>query len=217
MATPRTTLQRHPERGSHDRALVEAILDEGLVAHVGFSQDGQTFVVPMSYGRAGDRLYLHGGAASRALAVLRGGAVACVTVTLLDGLVLARSAFRHSVNFRSVMVFGVPRAVEGREAKRAALAAIVEHMVPGRTADVREPTDAELDATAVVWLPIDEASAKVRSGPPVDLEADLAHACWAGEIPLRLTPGAPVPEKRVSPDTPVPERVARYRRPRSTS
>jgi nitroimidazol reductase NimA-like FMN-containing flavoprotein (pyridoxamine 5'-phosphate oxidase superfamily) len=214
MATPKTTLQRHPERGSHDRAVIEAILDEGLVAHVGFAQDGQTFVVPMSYGRVGDKLYLHGGAASRALAALRGGAAACVTVTLLDGLVLARSAFRHSVNFRSVMVFGVARAVEGREAKRAALTAIVEHMVPGRTADVRMPVDAELDATAVVWLPIDEASAKVRSGPPVDLESDVSRACWAGELPLRLTPGAPVAEKRVAPSIPVPDRVARYRRGR---
>jgi hypothetical protein len=118
------------------------------------------------------------------------------------------------VNFRSAMVFGVPRAVEGREAKRAALAAIVNHIVPGRTADVREPSDAELDATAVVWLPIDEASAKVRTGPPVDLESDLARATWAGEVPLRLTPGAPVPEKRVAPGVPVPDAVARYRRGR---
>jgi nitroimidazol reductase NimA-like FMN-containing flavoprotein (pyridoxamine 5'-phosphate oxidase superfamily) len=212
MPTPRTTLQRHPERGSYDRALIHAILDEGLVAHVGFSHDGQAFVVPMSYGRDGDRLYLHGAVASRALAALRGGARACVTVTLLDGLVLARSAFRHSVNFRSVMVLGEAQAVEGREAKRHALRVIVEHIIPGRTADVRNPTDAELDATAVIWLPIDEASAKVRSGPPVDLEADLAQKCWAGEVPLRLAAGAPVAERRLQPGTPVPDRVARYRR-----
>jgi nitroimidazol reductase NimA-like FMN-containing flavoprotein (pyridoxamine 5'-phosphate oxidase superfamily) len=212
MPTPRTTLQRHPERGSYDRALIHAILDEALVAHVGFSQDGQTFVLPMSFARDGDRLYLHGGAASRTLAALRGGAPACVTVTLLDGLVLARSAFRHSVNFRSVVIFGVAREVDGRDAKRAALRAIVEHMVPGRSADVRAPTDAELDVTAVVWLPIDEASAKVRSGPPVDLESDLPQACWAGVIPLRLEPGAPVPERRLPPGTPMPDRVARYRR-----
>jgi uncharacterized protein len=212
MPTPRTTLQRHPERGSHDRALIEAILDEALVAHVGFSSDGQTFVLPMSFARAGDRLYLHGAAASRTLAALRGGAPACVTVTLLDGLVLARSAFRHSVNYRSVMIFGAAREVEGRDAKRAALRAIVEHMVPGRSADVRAPTDAEVDSTSVVWLPLDEASAKVRSGPPVDLEGDLSQGCWAGEIPLRLAPGTPVAERRVPPGTPVPERVARYRR-----
>jgi len=212
MPTPRTTLQRHPERGSYDRALIHAVLDEALVAHVGFSQDGQAFVLPMSFARDGDRLYLHGGVASRALGALRGGAPACVTVTLLDGLVLARSAFRHSVNFRSVMVFGTAQAVEGRDAKRAALRAIVEHMVPGRASDVRAPTDAELDATAVVWLPIDEASAKVRSGPPVDLEADLAQGCWAGEIPLRLAASAPVAERRLPPGTPVPDRVARYRR-----
>jgi nitroimidazol reductase NimA-like FMN-containing flavoprotein (pyridoxamine 5'-phosphate oxidase superfamily) len=214
MPTPRTTLQRHPERGSYDRAVIDAILDEALVAHVGFSVDGQTFVLPMSYARAGDRLYLHGGVASRALAALRGGAPACVTVTLLDGLVLARSAFRHSVNYRSVMIFGVAREVEGREAKRAALLSIVEHMVPGRSADVRAPTDAELDATAVVWLPLDEGSAKVRSGPPVDLEGDLSRGSWAGELPLRLAAGDPVAEKRVPPGTPVPERVARYRRGR---
>jgi uncharacterized protein len=214
MTTPRTTLQRHPERGSHDRAVIDAILDEALVAHVGFSQDGQAFAVPMSFARAGDRLYLHGAAASRALAALRGGAPACVTVTLLDGLVLARSAFRHSVNYRSVMVFGVVRAVEGRDAKREALAAIVDHMVPGRGADVRAPTDAEVDATSVVWLPLDEASAKVRSGPPVDLEQDLSRQCWAGEIPLRLAPGAPVAAPGLAPGTPVPERVARYRRGR---
>lgn len=212
MPTPRTTLQRHPERGSHDRAVIDAILDEALVAHVGFSQDGQTFVVPMSFARDGDRLYLHGAAASRALAALRAGARACVTVTLLDGLVLARSAFRHSMNYRSVMVLGVARAVEDRDAKRTALEAIVDHMVPGRGADVRAPTDAEVDATSVVWLPVDEASAKVRSGPPVDLEQDLSRPCWAGEIPLRLTPGAPVAERRVAPETPVPERVARYHR-----
>jgi len=214
MPTPRTTLQRHPERGSHDRGVIDAILDEALVAHVGFSQDGQTFVLPMSFARAGDRLYVHGAAASRALASLRSGAPACVTVTLLDGLVLARSAFRHSVNYRSVVILGVARAVEGRDAKREALVAIVEHMVPGRSADVRAPTDAEVDATAVVWLPLDEASAKVRSGPPVDLEADLSRPGWAGEIPLRLAPGAPVAERRVAPATPVPERVARYRRGR---
>jgi nitroimidazol reductase NimA-like FMN-containing flavoprotein (pyridoxamine 5'-phosphate oxidase superfamily) len=212
MPTPRTTLDRHPERGSYDRALIHAILDEALVAHVGFSKDGQPFVLPMSFVRDGDRLFLHGAVKSRTLAALRGGAPACVTVTLLDGLVLARSAFRHSVNFRSVVIFGVAREVEGRDAKRAALRALVEHMVPGRAADVRAPTDAELDATTVVWLPIDEASAKVRSGPPVDLESDLAQGCWAGEIPLRLAPGAPVAERRLPPGTPVPDRVARYRR-----
>ena len=212
MPTPRTTLQRHPERGSHDRAVIDAILDEALVAHVGFSQDGQTFVMPMNFARIGDRLNVHGAAASRTLAALGDGAPACVTVTLLDGLVLARSAFRHSVNYRSVVIFGVARPVEERDAKRAALTAIVEHLVPGRSADVRAPTDAEVDATSVVWLPLDEASAKVRSGPPVDLEGDLSRACWAGEIPLRLTAGPPVAERRVAPGTPVPERVARYRR-----
>jgi uncharacterized protein len=214
MPTPRTTLQRHPERGSHERAVIDAILDEALVAHVGFSKDGQTFVLPMSFGRTGDRIYLHGAAASRTLAALCSGAPACVTVTLLDGIVLARSAFRHSVNYRSVLIFGVAHEVVGREAKRAALAAIVDHMVPARSADVRPPSDAELDGTSVAWLSLDEASAKVRTGPPVDLEADLSRACWAGEIPLRLEPGAPVPERRVAPGTPMPGPVARYRRGR---
>ena len=132
-----------------------------------------------------------------------------MTVTLLDGLVLARSAFRHSVNYRSVMVFGVARAVEGRDAKRTALAAIVDHLVPGRSTDVRAPTDAEVDATSVVWLPLDDASAKVRSGPPVDLEQDLSRPCWAGEIPLRLAQGVPVAAQGVGPGTPLPERIAR--------
>ena len=135
MATPRTTLQRHPERGSHDRAVIDAILDEGLVAHVGFAQDGQTFVLPMSYARAGDRLYVHGAAASRALAALAGGAHACVTVTLLDGLVLARSAFRHSVNFRSVMVFGVAHAVGGDKSES------VVHVIEPRSEGKRKETN----------------------------------------------------------------------------
>ncbi len=214
MPTPRTTLERHPERGSHDRAVVDAILDEALVAHVGFAVDGQPFVIPMTFARAGDRLTLHGAAASRALRALSGGAPACVTVTLLDGLVLARSAFRHSVNVRSVVIVGVARPVEGRVAKRAALAAIVDHVVPGRSREVRPPTDAELDATAVVTLALDEASAKIRSGPPVDLPQDLERPCWAGELPLRLEAGAPVPDPKLAAGVAPPEKLARYRRGR---
>jgi len=212
--TPRTTLQRHPERGSHDRALVDAVLDEGLVAHVGFSDGGQAFVIPMSYARIGDRLYLHGSVASRALGALRGGAPACVTVTLLDGLVLARSAFRHSVNYRSAVILGVAREVVDEAEKRRALAAIVDHAVPGRSATVRGPNDAELRSTAVVWLPLDEASAKVRTGPPMDLDQDLAQPCWAGELPLALVPGAPRADPRLAPGVAAPEAVARYRRGR---
>jgi uncharacterized protein len=212
LPTPRTTLQRHPERGSHDRAAIDAILDEGLVAHVGFCAEGSPVVVPMSYARIGDRLVLHGSVASRALGALRDGAPACVTVTLLDGLVLARSAFRHSMNYRSVVLFGVARAVEDRDAKRRALAEIVEHVVPGRAAEVRQPTDAELEATRVIWLPLTEASAKVRAGPPVDLEEDLSFPCWAGEVPLRLVAGAPRAHPRLAPGTSVPEALKRYRR-----
>jgi nitroimidazol reductase NimA-like FMN-containing flavoprotein (pyridoxamine 5'-phosphate oxidase superfamily) len=205
-------LQRHPERGSHDRAAIEAILDEGLVAHVGFSAEGSPVVVPMSYARMGDRLVLHGSAASRALAALCDGAPACITVTLLDGLVLARSAFRHSVNYRSVILFGVAREVVDRDAKRKALMAIVEHVVPGRAAEVRQPTDAEIDATRVISLPLDEASAKMRAGLPVDLEKDFPIPCWAGEIPLRLVAGEPRPDPRLAPGTSVPESVRGYRR-----
>jgi nitroimidazol reductase NimA-like FMN-containing flavoprotein (pyridoxamine 5'-phosphate oxidase superfamily) len=212
--TERTTLRRRPDRGSHDRAVIDAILDEALVAHVGFAVDGQPVVVPMTHARAGDRLFLHGAVASRAMAVLRGGAPACVTVTLLDGIVLARSASRHSVNYRSVVIFGVASEVVDPDAKRAALDALVEHVMPGRAADVRPSTGAELDSTCVVSLPLDEASAKMRSGPPVDYEQDLPRPCWAGEIPLRLEASAPRPEPRLAAGVQVPERVARYRRGR---
>jgi len=210
--TPRTTLRRHAGRGSYDRALIDAILDEGLVCHVGFVDAGQPFVLPTTYARVGDRVYLHGSVESRMLNALRGGAAACLAVTLVDGVVLARSAFRHSLNYRSVVILGRAEEVQERAAKRAAVAAIVEHVVPNRAADVRGPTDAELDATRVLWLPIAEASAKVRRGPPVDLEQDLRLPCWAGEIPLRVVAGPPVPDAHVAPGTEVPADVASYRR-----
>jgi nitroimidazol reductase NimA-like FMN-containing flavoprotein (pyridoxamine 5'-phosphate oxidase superfamily) len=211
--TPRTTVRRRPARASYSRALVHAVLDEGLVCHVGFAVDGQPFVLPTAYARIGDRLYLHGSSASRMLNALAGGVPACVTVTLLDGLVLARSAFHHSMNYRSVVLLGVARPVGDAAEKRRALAAIVEHVVPGRSADVRPPSDAELRATLVLALAIDEASAKVRQGPPVDDEADRALPCWAGEIPLRLAARAPVADPGLAPGIAVPAAVAGYRRP----
>jgi uncharacterized protein len=206
--TPLTTLRRVPSRGSYDRAAVHAILDEGLVAMVGFVADGHPFVIPMAYGRLGDQLILHGARASR---VLRGGAAAervCVTVTLVDGIVLARSAFHHSMNYRSVVVLGQPRELTLREEKLAALAAVVDHVLPGRAAQARPPDDKELGATRVLTLAIEEASAKIRTGGPLDDEADLAHPCWAGHVPLALTAGTPIPAN----DRPVPASLLPYRR-----
>ncbi len=211
--TSRTTLRRLPQRGVFDRAAVHAILDEGLVCHVGFAVDGQPFVIPTSYARVEDRLYLHGSAASRMLRSLTGGAEVCVTVTLLDGLVLARSAFHHSMNYRSVVVLGRALLVEDVAEKRAALEAIVEHVVPGRSAVVREPSEQELLATSVLRLDLVEVSAKVRTGPPVDDEEDLGRDCWAGVLPLRLSPGGPVPDPHLAAGRAVSHEVANYRRP----
>lgn len=210
--TPRTQLRRLPERGRFDRDVVHAILDEALVCHVGFAVGGQPFVIPTTHARVGDRLYVHGSAASRMLRTLSGGVPVCVTVTLIDGLVLARSAFHHSVNYRSVVLLGTAEAVGDVAEKRAALDALIEHVVGGRGADVRPPTDNELRATLVLRLPIAEASAKVRTGPPLDDEADYARPGWAGVLPLSLTPGLPVPDPRLPEGVPVPESIARYRR-----
>jgi len=212
--TSRTTHRRRPDRGSHERAVIDAILDEGLVCHVGFSAEGQPYVIPMTYARMGDRLVLHGAAGSRLLQALRDGAPVCVTVTLLDGLVLARSAMRHSVNYRSVVLLGKASEVQGEAERRAALRAVVEHVVPGRSAEVREPTEPELRATLVLVVPIEEASAKVRKGPPIDDEEDYALGCWAGVLPLALTPGAPVADPRLAPGTPLSPTVSGYRRGR---
>jgi uncharacterized protein len=195
--TPRTTHRRLASRGSHDRDLIHAILDEGLVCHVGFAVDGQPYVLPTTYARMGDRLVMHGSLSNRTFRALASGAPTCVTVSLLDGLVLARSALHHSMNYRSVVVLGAAQAVEGREAKRAALEAIVEHVVPGRSRQARPPTDEEVDGTLVVEVPIVEASAKVRTGPPMDDAADLTLDCWAGVIPLHLAAGEPVPDANV--------------------
>jgi nitroimidazol reductase NimA-like FMN-containing flavoprotein (pyridoxamine 5'-phosphate oxidase superfamily) len=200
--TPRTTLARLPARGSHDRATIEAILDEALYCHVGFVADGQPYVIPTIHARAGERLYLHGSAASRMLRTLAGGVPACVTASLIDGLVLARSAFHHSMNYRSVVVLGNARPVQEPEEKRAALRAIVEHVASGRWDETRPPTEKEMRQTLVLALPLDEASAKIRTGMPIDDEEDYALPSWAGVVPLRLMALEPVPDPRLAPGTP---------------
>jgi nitroimidazol reductase NimA-like FMN-containing flavoprotein (pyridoxamine 5'-phosphate oxidase superfamily) len=210
--TPRTTHQRRPHRGSHDRAAIYAILDEALVCHVGFVADGQPFVIPTIHTRVDDRLYFHGSVASRMLGTLGAGVPVCVTVTLVDGLVLARSAMHHSMNYRSAVILGTAGDVTDFEEKRRALNAVVEHVVPGRLASVRPPSDHEIRGTRVLSLPIDEASAKIRSGPPVDDEEDYAIPCWAGEIPLRFTAGTPISDPKLAPGIAVPESVSGYRR-----
>ncbi len=213
-ASDRVRLRRRRERGSHDRAAIDAILDEALIAHVGIVlPDGQPLVVPTLHARAGDIVYLHGSVASRTLRALAASAPICLTVSLLDGLVLARSAMHHSANYRSAMLMGIARIVAAPEEKRAALRAIVEHIVPGRSGDVRGPTEKELLATSVLALPIDEASAKARSGGPVDDEEDYALDAWAGVIPLRTLPGAPEPDPRLRPGIPLPAHASAYRRP----
>jgi uncharacterized protein len=191
--------------------VVNAILDEALFCHVGFTLEAQPYVVPTVHARVGERLYLHGSAANRMLRSMNAGIAACVTVTLLDGLVLARSAFHHSMNYRSVMIFGGLERVEDDDEKRAALAALVEHVVPGRGADARPPSPAELRTTSVLRLPIDEASAKVRTGGPVDDEEDMAMPIWAGQLPLSTVFGAPIADAGA--DAAVPEYVTGYRRP----
>src|SRR5579884_2695145 len=172
--TRRSELRRLPKRGSHDTAVIHDILDAGFLAHVGFCVEGQPFVVPTLYGRAGDNLYLHGSAASRMLRELETGVNACVTVTLVDGLVLARSAFHHSMNYRSVVAFGKAKKIEGQEEKTEALRIISEHLIAGRWQDAREPAEQELKGTSVLSFVIEEASAKVRTGPPADDEEDYA-------------------------------------------
>ncbi len=216
--TERTRLRRIPERGSYDRSVIHAILDEGLAGHLAFSVDAKPWVVPMAYGRIDDTVYLHGSAANHALrssAPSRpGGDVeVCFEVTQLDGLVLARSAFHHSLNYRSVMVFGTARRVDDAAEKERALTAIVEHVVPGRTADVRPSTAAERTATLVLALRIDEASAKVRSGGPSEEPEDLTLPVWAGVIPLTVEPGAPIADEHVRPGIAAPAYATSYRRP----
>ena len=210
--TERTQVKRLPKRGKYDRETVYAILDAGLVCHVGFSVDGQPYVIPTNYGRAGDTLYLHGSAASRMLRTLSGGVPVCVTVTHVDGLVLARSAFHHSVNYRSVVILGTARLVEDPAEKMAALRIFTEHVLKGRWDDVRQPTEQELKATMVLALPLEEVSAKVRTGGPVDDEADYALPVWAGVLPLETVAQPPQPDARLKSDTPLPAYLKNYSR-----
>lgn len=193
--TERTRVRRLAKRGAYDRETIYAILDEAYVCHVGFSVDGTPVVIPTIHWRDGDRLYVHGSAASRMLRNLRQGVPACVTVTLVDGLVLARSAFHHSMNYRSVVLFGTAREVSEPDEKRRALDRLVEHIAPGRTAEVRPPNESELRQTLVLSLPIEEASAKIRTGGPVDDEEDYALPVWAGVIPLRIERGEAVKDE----------------------
>jgi len=211
--TPRTTLKRRAQRGVHDHPTVLQILDEGLVCHLGFVVDGQPFVLPTAYARIADQLYLHGSPSNRMLRTGRSGLGICVTVTLLDGLVLARSAFHHSMNYRSVVLLGTATGVDDVEEKRAAFRALVEHVAPGRYDAVRPPTDDEISGTLVLRMPIDEGSAKIRSGPPIDDEDDYAWPVWAGVIPLALEPGAPIPDPRLDPEHDVPRYASAYARP----
>lgn len=208
--TERSEVRRLPKRGSHESQVIHEILDAAFLAHVGFNVNGQPFVIPTLFGRHDDTLYLHGSAASRMLRELDAGIPACVTVTLVDGLVLARSAFHHSMNYRSVVAFGKARKIEREVEKENALRIISEHLIAGRWNDVRRPTDKELKATAVLEFTIEEASAKIRTGPPIDDEDDYALPVWAGVLPLELTPKTPVPDPRLPAGTSVPGYVRSF-------
>ncbi len=210
--TERTTLKRLPKRGVYDRELVYQILDEGFICHVGFAVEGQPFVIPTGYARVDEELFIHGSQLSRMLRTVSSGIDVCVTVTLVDGLVLARSAFHHSINYRSVVVFGRARIVEDKTAKLAALFAFSEQVIPGRWNDVREPTEQELKATTVLSLPLAEVSAKVRTGPPLDDEEDYALNVWAGVLPLKIAAGAPVPDPRLPESVEAPSYTLNYSR-----
>ena len=210
--TERTTLKRLPKRGAYDRQLVYGILDEGFICHVGFTVEGQPFVIPTGYARVDEQLFIHGSQVSRMLRTLSSGIDVCVAVTLVDGLVLARSAFHHSINYRSVVMFGRARIVDDREAKLAALFAFSEQVIPGRWNDVREPTEQELKATTVLALPLVEVSAKVRTGPPIDDEEDYALNVWAGVLPLRIAAGAPISDPRLPETIEPPSYTLKYSR-----
>jgi nitroimidazol reductase NimA-like FMN-containing flavoprotein (pyridoxamine 5'-phosphate oxidase superfamily) len=210
--TDRTRVKRLPNRGAYDRDTVYAILDAGFICHVGYVMDGQPYVIPTGYARIGDDLYIHGSSASRMLRNLAQGVDVCVTVTLVDGLVLARSAFHHSINYRSVVVLGKATLVEDAAEKDKALEAFTEHIIPGRWPEIRWPTELELKATSVLKLPIEEASAKVRVGDPKDDKEYYEMDIWAGVLPHSTTPGEPIADSRLKEGTPVPEHVSGYGR-----
>jgi len=210
----RTRLVREADRAVYDRAAAYRILDEGFICHVGFVVDGQPFVIPTGYGRVGDNLYIHGSAASRMLRRVDEGVAVCVTVTLLDGLVLARSIFNHSMNYRSVVILGTARAVNDPAEKLEALRLLSQHILPGRWVEARLPNEKELKATLVMRLPIEEFSAKVRQGPPVDDEEDYAFSTWAGVVPLTMVAGEPIDDARLMPGLKAPEYARTYTRKR---
>lgn len=212
--TARTELKRLPKRAVYQKLQIHAILDEGFLCHVGFVVDGQPYVIPTGYARVEDRIYIHGSAASRMLRTLGQNVDVCLTVTLVDGFVLARSAFHHSMNYRSVMVLGKARLVTDPEEKLAALRSFTNHIVPDRWDEVRQPTEPELKSTSVLALPLNEVSAKVRTGGPLDEEEDYALPIWAGVVPIRTTVGEPAPDARVLPGIPPVEtqRFTRFRR-----
>ena len=214
MPTARTRVVREADRGVYDREDMYRILDEGFLCHAGFVVDGQPFVIPTSYGRKDANLYIHGSAASRMLRQLKGGVPVCITVTLLDGLVLARSVFNHSMNYRSVVILGKATLVDHPEEKLSALRILSEHILPGRWHDSRQPNERELKATSVLRVPIEEFSAKVRVGPPIDDEEDYAFPTWAGVVPLEMAAGKPIDDARLLLGTGVPEYVRNYSRKR---
>jgi uncharacterized protein len=208
----RTRVVREPHRGAYDRETIDKILDEGFVCHVGFSVDGQPYVIPTMYARVGDAIYFHGSAASRMLRGAGAGLPVCITVTLVDGLVLARSVFNHSMNYRSVVALGKAVLVDAPAEKIAALRAFTEKIVPGRWNDARQPNQKELKATSILRLPLTEVSAKIRSGPVEDDAEDYALRVWAGIVPMRLTAGAPVRDARCDAEIAMPEYVEAWRR-----
>jgi len=214
MPTARTRVVREAHRGVYDRETAYRILDEGFLCHVGFVADGQPFVIPTSYGRKDDSLYIHGSAASRMLRQMKDGVPVCVTVTLLDGLVLARSVFNHSMNYRSVVVLGKATLVDDPAEKLEALRVLSEHIIPGRWEDARQPNERELKQTSVLRVPIEEFSAKVREGPAIDDEEDYSFPTWAGVVPLEIKVGAPIDDARLLPGQPVPAYARHYSRRR---
>jgi nitroimidazol reductase NimA-like FMN-containing flavoprotein (pyridoxamine 5'-phosphate oxidase superfamily) len=214
MPSARTRVVREAERAVYERETAYKILDEGFLCHVGFMLDGQPFVIPTSYGRKDAQLYIHGSAASRMLRQMKDAVPVCVTVTLLDGLVLARSVFNHSMNYRSVVILGKATLVDDPDEKLSALRTLSEHILPGRWDDARQPNERELKATSVLRVPIEEFSAKVRVGPPIDDAEDYTFPTWAGVIPLEMTTGAPISDPKLDPARPAPPYVAGYSRPR---
>lgn len=212
LKSKKTAVKRLPNRGAYDRETIHAILDEAFICHVGFVVDGQPYVIPTGYARIGDDLYIHGSSASRMLRNLAKGVDVCVTVTLIDGLVLARSAFHHSMNYRSVVILGKAELVEDADEKNKALEAFTEHVIPGRWPEIRWPSELELKATSVLKLPIEEASAKVRTGDPKDDEEDYTMDVWAGVLPLGMDAGKAIADTRLASGIEVPDYVIMYRR-----